>query len=280
MSVRILIIDDSADDRTLIRRALGGVAECDECGSLAEAREVLTDEAFRPDAILLDVSLPDGDGDRGESLSAVRELSRIAPVIICTGMSLEDCPELSVQARAAGAANMTTKNLILHDPTNLIRQIDWAITPPVIPVLPEPGQRHDALRLRALQSMERSYNPNDMAAMVATMLERQEQMHRDNKTAVEKNAEVLEQILEQAKKTNGRVTNLEAWRETEKARKEATTDSLKTGAKVGAALMVAFTWFFGAQLKERLALDPGTVRRILAEEMAQQAIKVTKPPAP
>lgn len=284
MSVRILIIDDNADDRALIRHALNGVAACDEAGSLTEARRFLagTDEDTEPDAILLDVSLPDGDGERGTSLGAVQEFSRTAPVIVCTGLMLQDCPELSVQAKAAGAANFTSKNLIFCEPANLIRQIDWAINPPLCTNLPAVGTRQIALKQKALDSMARRYDPNDMAAMVATLLERQDTMHSANEAAAAANARVavenklvLEKILEQATRTNGRVTALETW-------KGDQAKAIKAAKWVASISVPILVFLFGPQLKERILLDKEAVVKIVDDHYGTSptAAKPPKPVAP
>ena len=273
MSVCVLIIDDSADDRALIKRALAGLVEAREVGSLTEARSVLADSQWQPDAILLDVGLPDGEGERGGSLSAVRELSETAPVIVCTGQMLSDCPELSVQARAAGAADFTSKSLILFEPASLIRQIDWVITPPIYTPLPPPGTERHALRQRAMRSMEIRYDPNDIPAMLSRMLQRQDDMHEANqRTSAERKLQ-LEAILTQTTKTNGRVTAMEGWRDT-------LNGSAKFGGKVGGILMVAVMFIFGPQIKDRCALDTSAVRRIFIEEFAAQVAKTLKPTPP
>jgi two-component system, OmpR family, response regulator len=60
--VRILVVDDHAPTRALIRRRLEGEGHVvQEAGSCAEASERLTDKR-PPDVLVLDVMLPDGSG--------------------------------------------------------------------------------------------------------------------------------------------------------------------------------------------------------------------------
>jgi hypothetical protein len=63
-----------------------------------------------------------------------------------------------------------------------------------------------------------SFNPKSPDAMFATIIERlnqqdemKERMHKENK-------EVLDEIRDEVKKTNGRVTKLENWRDYQKGK--------------------------------------------------------------
>ena len=85
--LRVLIADDSAVTRTMIRGALED-ADMSVCGEAADARaaaEVAVSE--RPDVCVLDVMMPEGGGIR-----AVRDISR----------SLPDVPILMLSASRAG----------------------------------------------------------------------------------------------------------------------------------------------------------------------------------
>ncbi len=61
MAPRLLIVDDDPAFRRVARRLLGGAFEVvGEAATVAEARRAV--RAVRPDVVLLDVRLPDGDG--------------------------------------------------------------------------------------------------------------------------------------------------------------------------------------------------------------------------
>lgn len=58
---RILCVEDSQEYQLVIKSALSGIS-ADFASSLAEARSMLNSTDFHYDMLLLDVSLPDGDG--------------------------------------------------------------------------------------------------------------------------------------------------------------------------------------------------------------------------
>lgn len=62
MRPRVLIVDDDGDFRRIATRLLAdrGYHLVGQVGSVAEARRAI--EKLRPDAVLLDIHLPDGDG--------------------------------------------------------------------------------------------------------------------------------------------------------------------------------------------------------------------------
>ena len=62
MPVRVVIVDDDTTFRRTIAAVLAarGYEIAGEAGSLAEARIAISE--LNPDAVLLDVNLPDGDG--------------------------------------------------------------------------------------------------------------------------------------------------------------------------------------------------------------------------
>jgi DNA-binding NarL/FixJ family response regulator len=78
MAVTVLLVDDDAAFRARIRAALTerGYEIVGEAATLAQARGAVAELA--PDALLLDVNLPDGDGVRfAEELSATASPPRI-----------------------------------------------------------------------------------------------------------------------------------------------------------------------------------------------------------
>jgi len=85
----ILIVDDDAALReTLsVQLAVDGEFVATEAGSVAEAEERLNSRDARFDAIILDVSLPDGDGR--DFCTRLRRQGQKMPVIMLTGSDAE-----------------------------------------------------------------------------------------------------------------------------------------------------------------------------------------------
>ncbi|MBL8708473.1 MAG: response regulator transcription factor [Rhodospirillaceae bacterium] len=84
---RILLVDDDESLRKTLAEqlALDGEFTCVEAGTAADALKVAIAE--RPDAILLDVGLPDGDGR--QVCAALRKAGISVPVIMVTASSGE-----------------------------------------------------------------------------------------------------------------------------------------------------------------------------------------------
>jgi two-component system KDP operon response regulator KdpE len=98
----VLVVEDEVPMRRFLRSALTTHGfRVIEAGTLAEAEALLTSEP--PDAILLDLGLPDGDGL--ELLRRLREWSK-APVIV---LSARDRENDKVTALDAGADDYLTK---------------------------------------------------------------------------------------------------------------------------------------------------------------------------
>jgi DNA-binding NtrC family response regulator len=106
----VLIIDDDRLTRWSVSRILGRAGyQVREAGSLTEGATAL--ERQRPDLILLDIRLPDGDGFA--LLKAVRLGHPDLPVIMMTAHA---SPETEQAALALGARGHLTKPC---DPTEL-----------------------------------------------------------------------------------------------------------------------------------------------------------------
>jgi DNA-binding response OmpR family regulator len=82
---KILVVEDSADSFNLVKRAIDDFAILDWAKSLTEALKILKKRSF--DLILLDVTLPDGDGFRLCSLLQTDEKLREIPVIFLTALN-------------------------------------------------------------------------------------------------------------------------------------------------------------------------------------------------
>ncbi len=105
---RILLVDDDASIRFGVSEVLRGHGYLvDEAASAAAAREAV--RSSRPDAILLDHFLPDGDGF--DLIPLFLEIDPQLPVIVMTG---HGSIELAVSAVKAGAEHFLTKPVDLE----------------------------------------------------------------------------------------------------------------------------------------------------------------------
>ncbi|WP_428310700.1 response regulator [Hydrocarboniphaga sp.] len=101
-SLRVLIVDDEPQIRRFLRVSLSAEGmQVFEAASLAEARSAL--RADKPDLMILDLGLPDGDGL--ELIPQVRESSSL-PIIV---LSVRDDEAGKVRALDAGADDYLTK---------------------------------------------------------------------------------------------------------------------------------------------------------------------------
>ncbi|MCB9872949.1 MAG: response regulator [Planctomycetaceae bacterium] len=128
---RILIADDDDQfrslltevlrDRYLVLPAVDGLEAIDKA------------EQIRPDAILLDLSMPECDGM--EVLRRIRVCPRLesVPVIVVTG----DCRrETVIQVIEAGANDYVLKQSVATDRLRLFRKIDRCLKAPRLEVGP------------------------------------------------------------------------------------------------------------------------------------------------
>ncbi|RAU21018.1 two-component system response regulator [Paramagnetospirillum kuznetsovii] len=91
----LLLVEDNPGDARLIEIMLGDVGGCtiEKADSLAKAVAKLAE--FRPDAILLDLSLPDGQGLT--VIDCIRAAAPTIPVIVVTGLQDEEMALKAVQ---------------------------------------------------------------------------------------------------------------------------------------------------------------------------------------
>jgi DNA-binding NarL/FixJ family response regulator len=108
VTIRILIVDD----HTLFRKGLIGLMETREdvvqvVGEAATGREALQlAEQLRPDIVLMDIYMPDGNG-----LEAMREMRARFPSIKIVMLTSSESDEHLYQAVQLGASGYLLKNL-------------------------------------------------------------------------------------------------------------------------------------------------------------------------
>lgn len=108
MTIRILIADDDAGDRRLLRRSIrasGLLCEIDEAFDLAEAKAACASNRY--DCALIDYRMPGGDGLEG--IVAIREMHPHLPIIMATGQGDE---MIASEAIKLGAADYVPKSQI------------------------------------------------------------------------------------------------------------------------------------------------------------------------
>ncbi len=112
--MRVVIVDDSAEVRTLVRTELrlsGAAVVEGEGGNGADAVDLA--RRLQPDAMLLDVSMPGMDGL--EALPQVLEVSPGTRVVMFSGFDEEP---LAMRALDLGATSYLTKTSSLEDVVN------------------------------------------------------------------------------------------------------------------------------------------------------------------
>jgi len=107
MSVRILIADDDAAIRRLLRRLIENHSNWKVCGDAQDGQDAVTKAGqLGPDIIVLDLAMPQMNG-----LQAAREISRNlpdTPMLLLTVQQVSK--ELTAEAAHAGFKGAVSKN--------------------------------------------------------------------------------------------------------------------------------------------------------------------------
>jgi two-component system, chemotaxis family, protein-glutamate methylesterase/glutaminase len=104
---RILIVDDSAVMRNLLRSVVNSDAHCEVAGTAADGASALDSlPVINPDVVLLDVEMPVMDGLA--TLRALRQRSNSVPVIMCSSLTHRGA-KVTIDALASGAADYVAK---------------------------------------------------------------------------------------------------------------------------------------------------------------------------
>jgi two-component system chemotaxis response regulator CheB len=104
---RILIVDDSAVMRSLLRSVVGGAAGLEVAGTASDGESGLSAvESLRPDLVLLDVEMPIMDGLL--TLKKLRSRGHKMPVIMCSSLTQRGA-KVTIEALASGASDYVAK---------------------------------------------------------------------------------------------------------------------------------------------------------------------------
>jgi two-component system response regulator NreC len=105
MAIKIALVDDHHVFRAGLRAIIGGVRDFSVTGEAADARSAypLVDKV-RPDVVVLDLMLPDGDG-----IAVTREIRRRAPETRVLVLTVQDSELTVTRSLAAGATGFALK---------------------------------------------------------------------------------------------------------------------------------------------------------------------------
>lgn len=104
---RILIVDDSATMRSMLRAVIGADPSIEIAGTAADGESALSAiNTLRPDLVLLDVEMPVMDGLL--TLKTMRSRGNKMPVIMCSSL-IQRGARVTIKALASGASDYVAK---------------------------------------------------------------------------------------------------------------------------------------------------------------------------
>jgi len=106
MSYRVLIVDDNATMRNLVRSSVERSREWEVCGE-AENGQLAVEKVqqLHPDVVILDLQMPVMNG-----LEAARQITRLVPNMAMVMLTMHNCPQLLQDAQAAGVKDVLSKS--------------------------------------------------------------------------------------------------------------------------------------------------------------------------
>jgi DNA-binding NarL/FixJ family response regulator len=105
--VRVLVVDDQASFREVVRQALDGVDGFEVVGALPGAQELTAEvDRLHPDLVLLDVRMPGEDG-----ATAASHLHRAHPELAVVLMSVFDREDVPDEVLDAGVGFLPKEDL-------------------------------------------------------------------------------------------------------------------------------------------------------------------------
>lgn len=138
---RILIVDDSAVMRSLLRSVVGADAGLEVAGAAFDGKSALSAiETLHPDLVLLDVEMPVMDGL--VTLRKLRERGHKMPVIMCSSLTQRGA-RVTIEALACGASDYVAKPAGQAGRENAMRTFSQDLIPKIhvlasqfLPLLP------------------------------------------------------------------------------------------------------------------------------------------------
>ncbi|MGC1463287.1 MAG: chemotaxis response regulator protein-glutamate methylesterase [Terracidiphilus sp.] len=186
---RILVVDDSAVMRSLLRSVVSSDSTLEVAGTAADGASALSGLALnRPDLILLDVEMPVMDGL--VTLKELRKQGHKMPVIMCSSLTQRGA-SVTIEALAGGASDYVTKpagqsgreaafralaqDLIpkIHALTNPAQQDSLNRSQRPAPFQPRavfPGAARSPLSLPLTQSRSQLFRPQPISTVPAVVV--------------------------------------------------------------------------------------------------------------
>lgn len=127
--IRILIVDDSAVMRSLLRSVIVSDPALEVAGTAADGESALgTLETLRPDLVLLDVEMPVMDGL--VTLRKLRARGHRMPVIMCSALTQRG-GRVTIEALASGATDYVAKPVGQNGPAAAIKSLGLELLPKI-----------------------------------------------------------------------------------------------------------------------------------------------------
>ncbi|GAA3515501.1 DNA-binding NarL/FixJ family response regulator [Streptosporangium album] len=127
MTIRVLVADDHAAVRAGIVLILEGQEDIEVVGQASDgAQAIALALELRPDVVLMDIRMPKLDG-----ISATRELSGVADVLILTTFDIDEYIFGALRAGAAGFLLKNTDADALVEAVRVVSRGDGLISPSV-----------------------------------------------------------------------------------------------------------------------------------------------------
>lgn len=126
---RVLVVDDSAVMRSLLRSVLGADAGIEVVGAAADGESAIgLVESLRPDLILLDVEMPVMDGV--STLRKLRSRGHKMPIIMCSALTTRGA-RVTIEALAGGASDYVAKPKSQAGPAEAIQALARDLLPKI-----------------------------------------------------------------------------------------------------------------------------------------------------
>jgi len=110
---KLLVVEDNAHDKELIELELAGkYDDVRFVSTLAAAREAMKQN--QPDAVLLDVNLPDSK-DKMDALASIKRMRTHATIIIVSGRMTSELAEQWIMGNASGCVSKDNLGTLSHE---------------------------------------------------------------------------------------------------------------------------------------------------------------------
>ncbi|MDE3200142.1 MAG: chemotaxis response regulator protein-glutamate methylesterase [Acidobacteriota bacterium] len=128
-SVRILIVDDSAVTRSLLRAVVASDAALEVVGVAGDGQTALARmESLKPDIVLLDVEMPVMDGL--STLKQLRARGHRMPVIMCSSLTQRG-GRVTIEALSCGASDYVAKPSGQSGPAAALKVLSQELLPKI-----------------------------------------------------------------------------------------------------------------------------------------------------